>query len=320
MARGGINMAVVKEAREALLARGLHPSIDAVRVELGNTGSKSTIHRYLKELEETDFRRERPIGLSEELSELVGRVAERLESEAAEHIKRALAHSAQEKEDLQEELSATQAALEQLKQEFSVQQISLEMLSEEMKTTGTSLQVEQTRNARLSQANSDLEIRVKDKDDQIKSLEEKHLHARDALEHYRNSVRDQREQDLTRHENQVQQLQMEVRTNQQTLSVKQDEITHLNRDNERLINEIRQLNKTALEVENQKAVNTSEIEALKILVAQGEGGVRVLSNQVTEMQERNASLTESLNAKSVEVMDLRHEIATMKLTDGDSAS
>ncbi len=51
MARGGINKAVVQKARQALLARGMNPSIDAVRVELGNTGSKTTISRYLKELE-----------------------------------------------------------------------------------------------------------------------------------------------------------------------------------------------------------------------------------------------------------------------------
>ncbi len=50
MARGGINKAVVQKARTALLARGEHPSIDTVRIELGNTGSKTTIHRYLKEL------------------------------------------------------------------------------------------------------------------------------------------------------------------------------------------------------------------------------------------------------------------------------
>ena len=51
MARGGINKAVVKKARQAILARGEHPSIDAVRIEMGNTGSKTTIHRYLKELD-----------------------------------------------------------------------------------------------------------------------------------------------------------------------------------------------------------------------------------------------------------------------------
>ena len=51
MARGGINKALVQKARQAILARGENPSIDAVRVELGNTGSKTTIHRYLKELD-----------------------------------------------------------------------------------------------------------------------------------------------------------------------------------------------------------------------------------------------------------------------------
>ncbi|WP_312602273.1 DNA-binding protein, partial [Pseudomonas luteola] len=52
MARGGINKALVQKARQAIVARGENPSIDTVRVELGNTGSKTTIHRYLKELED----------------------------------------------------------------------------------------------------------------------------------------------------------------------------------------------------------------------------------------------------------------------------
>ncbi|MBF8644066.1 DNA-binding protein [Pseudomonas pudica] len=50
MPRVGISKAVVQTARDALLARGVHPSVDAIRVELGNTGSNTTIQRYLKEL------------------------------------------------------------------------------------------------------------------------------------------------------------------------------------------------------------------------------------------------------------------------------
>jgi hypothetical protein len=38
-------------ARANLLAQGRYPSVDAIRIELGNTGSKSTIQRYLKEIE-----------------------------------------------------------------------------------------------------------------------------------------------------------------------------------------------------------------------------------------------------------------------------
>ena len=71
MARGGVNKAVVQIARTAILARGEHPSIDAVRIEMGNTGSKTTIHRYLKELEEIDSRRGAPQEqLGDELAEV----------------------------------------------------------------------------------------------------------------------------------------------------------------------------------------------------------------------------------------------------------
>ncbi|ENU0108210.1 DNA-binding protein [Pseudomonas aeruginosa] len=69
MARGGINKALVQKARQAILARGENPSIDAVRVELGNTGSKTTIHRYLKELDDAERGRDAgSIPLSEQLT------------------------------------------------------------------------------------------------------------------------------------------------------------------------------------------------------------------------------------------------------------
>src|SRR3546814_16034880 len=50
MARGGLYKSDVQKARATLLVPGKHPSIDALRVALGNTGSKTTIHRYLQEL------------------------------------------------------------------------------------------------------------------------------------------------------------------------------------------------------------------------------------------------------------------------------
>ncbi|WP_411563648.1 DNA-binding protein [Pseudomonas shirazensis] len=41
----------MQRARDAFLPRGLSPSIEAVRAELGHTGSKTTILRYLRELD-----------------------------------------------------------------------------------------------------------------------------------------------------------------------------------------------------------------------------------------------------------------------------
>lgn len=67
MARAGIYKSEVVRARDNLLAMGRYPSIDAIRGELGNTGSKGTIHRYLKEIEEEEVAALAPRSLSAKL-------------------------------------------------------------------------------------------------------------------------------------------------------------------------------------------------------------------------------------------------------------
>ncbi len=87
MARSGIYKSEVIRARDKLLAMGRHPSIDAVRQELGNTGSKATIHRYLKEIEEEEGGKSgTKVAISEALQDLVARLAERLNLEADTRI------------------------------------------------------------------------------------------------------------------------------------------------------------------------------------------------------------------------------------------
>jgi len=48
MARSGLYKSDIKKARDSMLAQHQHPSVDAVRIALGNTGSKTTIHKYLR--------------------------------------------------------------------------------------------------------------------------------------------------------------------------------------------------------------------------------------------------------------------------------
>ena len=98
MARGGIYKSEVLRARDRLLAMGRHPSIDAVRQGLGNTGSKATIHRYLKEIEEEEGGKTgAKVAISEALQDLVARLAERLNIEADARITELTAkHAAQQ--------------------------------------------------------------------------------------------------------------------------------------------------------------------------------------------------------------------------------
>ena len=287
MARGGVNKAVVQIARTAILARGEHPSIDAVRIEMGNTGSKTTIHRYLKELDEVDSRRGAPQEqIGDELTELVARLAQRLQEQAQEPIDRARAHYEQLQVALQEQLNEAQQAQAQLQQQLEIQSNALSQETANLESTRSMLQTEQTRNAALNQACSDFELRLKDRDEQIRSLEEKHLHARDALEHYRSAVKEQREQDQRRHEGQVQQIQMELRQAQQSALVRQDEITQLHRDNERVLSESRALNKELNQSSDQQ-------HKLSNLNAQ-------LSSQLGQLQSERTLLEERLRVATLE--------------------
>lgn len=266
MARGGVNKAVVQAARLAILARGENPSIDAVRIEMGNTGSKTTIHRYLKELgdgpETAETEASEPI--DDELLALVSRLAQRLKEQAQAPIDQAREQFDTQRKALESQLEEARETNTELHQQYEIQSLALTQESEALHETRALLQTEQTRNAGLNQALADFELRLQDKDEQIRSLEEKHLHARDALEHYRNAVKEQREQEHSRHESQVQQLQMGLRQAQQSALVRQDEITQLHRDNERLLTENRgTLRELSLLQEQLKQSNTRQDQLLE---------------------------------------------------------
>ncbi|PWB35051.1 integrase [Pseudomonas sp. SDI] len=292
MARGGINKAVVQKARQALLARGEHPSIDAVRIEMGNTGSKTTIHRYLKELESLQPTATLSVpALSESLSQLVAQLAERLQEEGAEQIETARVQFEQARETLQAQLQISQQALAALQQQQQIQAAALASESEALATCRSALQTEQSRNASLNQSVGELNLRLADRDEQIRSLEDKHQHARDALEHYRAASREQREQDQRRHEAQVQQVQMEVRQLQQTLIVKQDELTRLNRDNERLLVEARQAQRERQGLQDVREQQALEVRTLSANLAQSLGAREELLRQNQGLAEHVAGVT-----------------------------
>jgi chromosome segregation ATPase len=189
-----------------------------------------------------------------------------------------------------------------------------------LQTTHTSLQTEITRNARLSQNCADLEVRVHEKDEQIRSLEEKHLHARDALEHYRNAIKEQREQEQCRHEGQLQQVQVELRQLQQIQIIKQDELTRLNRDNERLLSEARQSAKAVTSRDDVIERLNGELNGMKTAVAKADGAKEMLHEQVivlrAEAKRLNSAVVQAdaqASDKSRQLHALRDELEALKV-------
>ncbi|WP_431081700.1 DNA-binding protein [Pseudomonas thivervalensis] len=310
MARGGVNLAVVQKARNSLLMRGVYPSIDAVRVEIGNTGSKTTIARYLKQLESPGSEANPRERMSGALRGVVESLLDQVQEEGSQAFLEARAEFEHERKLLVSRAEALESELDEVKLHFRAQGDVLAAQTEELKTTQFTLQTEITRNARLTQSNSDLEVRIQEKDVQIQSLEQKHMHAREALEHYRASIKEQRDQDLNRHESQLYQLQQELTVLQQTLMVKQEEITRLIRDNERFIAENRQHAREASQ--HREAVETlrGELSIANATNARAEGAKELLAQQLeAKAKEAGESQSQFAAAKLREV-DLAHKLTT----------
>lgn len=115
MARTGLTKSQVRETRDQLLAEGRYPSVDAVRHALGDTGSKSTIHKHLKELAEEDNR----VGLKHEdttrsLQALVEQLADKLHQDAERRYEAILEQKDQELAALRREVERLRARVEGL--------------------------------------------------------------------------------------------------------------------------------------------------------------------------------------------------------------
>lgn len=304
MARGGINKALVAKARETVLAKGENPSIDAVRIELGNTGSKSTIHRYLKELEEeASTRLDDEALLSQPIKELIARLASRLQEEAhgiVDESKSRYDHRIKELSDRCAELTQEvgRAADQQKALELHLDETSEQLAAKSAACDALDKQLNEA-----TQRDASMTALLKEKQAHIESLEEKHRHSREALEHYRQSVKEQRDQDQRRHEQQIQQFQAEIRTLNQTISIKQGHLTQLNKDNARLVSELSAARKAAHDLESKLNSADAKIEdASKRLQAQSTD-LRQYADSTQRQASQIDELTQRLESAQSKLQD-----------------
>lgn len=228
MARTGVYAWDVKRARDALVARGKRPSIDAVRAELGDTGSKTTIHKYLRELEAEEDVSAAPV--SEVIQSLVSQLAEQLQAEAEVKVETVRAQLATERAQHVQQAAALNTTLTGLHSQHEAVSRQLELAQQQLVETQLQLQVEQVARRTAEGRSQDLAEHLAVAERHQASLEEKHKHARDALEHFRSAAKEQREQEARRHEHQMQSVQAELRQAQQAAALKQEQLTQVNRE------------------------------------------------------------------------------------------
>jgi chromosome segregation ATPase len=235
VARAGLYRTEVEKARDRLIAQGKHPSVDAVRVALGNTGSKSTIHRYLKELEaEAETPPTTGVAISDALRNLVAQLSARLAEEADTRIAEAKARCDVSVQKAAEALANQEREGRVLSDRLQRTETTLQREAQAHQVTTATLQERHTQLTAFEERIAGLGARLAEQATHIQSLEQKHSQAREALEHFRQSAKEQRETEARRHEHQVQGLQVELRQAQALINGKNHELLQLNRDNARL--------------------------------------------------------------------------------------
>lgn len=310
MARAGIYKTDVKQARDSLLAQRIHPSVDAVRIALGNTGSKTTIHRYLKELEHEDGgATNTKATISEALQDMVERLSDRLHEEANAQLDAIRAEQQAQQRSHSEALASARRDTDQLQE--TVQRLE-QLLAEEQAAhayTREALQRETGARHTAEQHAIDLKERLAENDAHRQSLEDKHRHARESLEHYRSSVKEQREQEQRRHEHQVQQLQAELRLAQQAVVVKQEEVTRLNQEGVRLVSDLSYAQKGLYEAQTQLRKLEQRLESLQ----GAEQRSAMLAEQLQDKDRQIQSVTERLAAATTQSDSLAARYRALEL-------
>lgn len=306
MARSGVYALDVKEARDALIARGRHPSIDAVRAELGNTGSKTTIHKYLRELKAEEGAA--GASVSDAIQALVVQLAGQLRAEADISVEAVRGEFAAERSQHEVQTAALSAELAASRRQHQAVSRQLETIQQELARVREGLQQEQLARHTVEVRNQELMERLAVSERHQASLEQKHQHARDALEHFRAAAKEQREQESKRHEHQVQSLQAELRQAQQASALKQEQLTQLNKEAAMLAAELA-ANKQSIYLERELSRRlerkVEQLQAVESLAA-------TLESQAAEARARTREAEAALAAANETCSELRQQNARLE--------
>jgi chromosome segregation ATPase len=282
-----------------------------VRVALGNTGSKTTIHKYLKELEAVgDGAAGRKASIGEALQDLVERLAARLHEEADARVAVIETERLAQERSQAAQLEAVQGERATARDQLQQVMAAADNERAQHALSSASLQAEAIARHSAEQQVADLKERLFENDAHLRSIEEKHTHARDALEHYRQSVKEQRDQDQRRHEHQVQQLQAEIRQLRQDVIVKRDDATRLNQEGAKLVAELAHAKQALYEQQSAGRAQAKWIEHFQALEAQFAGQAA----QLQAATERLAGADKGVEELTGQVRDLELAVATAQAT------
>ncbi len=313
MARAGVYFSDVKRARDSLISKGRRPSIDAVRAELGDTGSKTTIHKYLKELEAEEGAQGQPV--SEAILALITQLADQLKADSDVVVQEMRDQAASERAQHEQEIAAQRSLLANEQKRHADVADKLNVVQQQLDAAQQRLHEEQIARHTAEQRGSDLGERLADAERHQASLEDKHKQARDALDHFRTASKEQRDQEGRRHEHQIQALQAQLREAQQSTALKQEQLTQLNKEAASLATELGAI-KQALYNEKESgrslARQVEHLHAAETRVAAAEAHAAASRARVVELEDALLEASELCNELRQQQAGMQAQLESMR--------
>lgn len=234
MARPGVTYQDIASAAIELKSQGKSITIENVRAILG-TGSIGTINNHLRKWKEAQNPAQiiaSKENLPDSLVSLMKGLWEGVVNQSAERFVPIEEKLQLEMTELKQELEKYKNNNRRWQKLFNLWMQEKIQLANEQHTLEQALEFSHKENNILHTKQDGLLQQLRDKQDRIDELHILHKQAQQNLEHYRESVREQRVVDQQQYEQQKQQLLFEIKNLHEQFSMQQDKATELERKNQ----------------------------------------------------------------------------------------
>ena len=320
MANSGVTYFDVSRAADRLQAKGIRPTIDSVRVEMGNTGSKSTIAPLVKEW------RENRGGATDDLPSAIAVAAAQLHkfivSQATESLEVERVVWSEERLKLRTEKKEVQQALddalEQLDLVTADLTAKLELSNRNIETISSQLSKSEQQNVEILRKSDKLESQVNSDKTRIEALADQLNQEREQHRHLEKSCITQRESDAVQVDRLTQELREQRELSHSRTNEFLDQQKHASTHIISLTQELAEAAESSSTYREKAATHAAELSSLgreyNMLRVQCEK----LEAVVTQQRERNDAVNERFVEQGKEIVLLEQRIAVI-LANGESS-
>lgn len=320
MGRAGILYSHIAKAASALATEGKNPTVDTIRVALGDTGSKSTIAPLLKrwKAEHQETILEANLGMPVELLQAVKTVYEKMQADVNDQLEQAqITHQAEIEAAAEQVQQAKAESVEHGKINIGLQS-ELECMSADLKRLQIDHHIATVTLSAVQAENIGLNQRLADRTTEINALNQQLNQARAQFEHYQEATARQRSEDrqasdqrIARLEQDFTDAQRRLAADQATIAQQNAQITHLNLDSERwqhlaqeaqrdlgaagterdqLVYQVKELSKIRIDLDNRLNSAQEALTEARVAVATVQKDVDIQTERLVNAGERAAKL------------------------------